>query len=57
MKNTYILEYRTGWGESCKIEFTARTILDAREIAKNYCKHNFIKIAWLINENGKIYSV
>lgn len=57
MKRTYVLKYRTGWGESCEINFEARTIIDAQEIAKNYCKQNLIMVARLISNSGKTYIV
>jgi len=57
MKQTYILEYRTGWGEHCEVMFQARTFYEARTIAHNYCVHHFIKVAWLINENGTRYCI
>lgn len=57
MKQTYILEYRTGWGEKNSVVFHARSLYDARTIAKNYCTHRFIKIAWLINEKGTRYAI
>jgi len=53
MKQTYTLEYRNGWGENGKVTFEARTYYDASTIAKNYCIHNFIKVAWLVTTNGK----
>lgn len=57
MKQTYILEYRTGWGEKNSVVFHARSFYDAQTVAKNYCIHHFIKIAWLINEKGTRYAV
>lgn len=57
MKQIYTLEYRTGWGEKNSVTFSARSLYDARTIAKNYCTHHFIKIAWLINEKGTRYAI
>ena len=57
MKQTYKLEYRTGWGERNVVEFQARTLSDAMTIAKNYCTHHFIKVAWLMNKKGNRYAV
>lgn len=57
MKQIYRLEYRTGWGEHNFVKFEARTLLDAMTIAKNYCTHHFIKIAWLINEKENRYAI
>lgn len=53
MKSDYTLKYRTGWGENCEVTFHARYVLEAQRMAKNYCIHNFISIAWLYTESGK----
>ena len=57
MKQTYVLFYRTGWGESVTKTFQARNLREAHIIAKNYCTHNFIHIASLKTETGAIYCI
>lgn len=54
---TYTLFYTTGYGEKCKKQFEARTIMDAITIAQNYCKANFIQVARLYSPNGKRYLI
>lgn len=57
MKKTYILKYRTGWGEKITMEFQAYDITTALLIARNYCTQNFISVGWLTSPKGKTYIV
>lgn len=53
MKTTYTLNCRNGYGESRTILFKAYTILDARRMAENWLKHNFIRSGWLSAKSSK----
>ena len=57
MKQSYRLTYRTGWGENCEVSFQTRDIITAMEMAKNYCKQNFISVAWLHSASGRKYMI
>ena len=53
MKAIYTLTCRNGYGENCVVRFKAYTILDARIMAENWMKHNFIRNGWLSSASGK----
>ena len=57
MKQVYRLIYRTGWGEHCEIILETYSIITAQEMAKNYCKQNFIGCGWLYSPTGRQYLI
>jgi hypothetical protein len=57
MKKTYVLKYRTGWGEKIEMEYKAYDINTALLIARNYCRANFISIGRVVSPKGREYIV
>ena len=54
---TYKLVYKTGYGELCEKTFEASNICSAVIAAQNFCKQNFIHVAYLYSPLGKRYLI
>ena len=57
MKQEYILKCRNGYGEIIIRKFEARNIIDAKTIAKNFMRHNFLQIGKLVTKSGKQFII
>lgn len=57
MKKEYILKCINGYGEITLRKFEAYNLTDARTIAKNFMKHNFLVSGKLFTKDGRIYKV
>lgn len=57
MKQEFILKCRNGYGETIIRKFEARNILDAKTIAKNFMRHNFLQVGHLITKSGKQFVI
>ena len=57
MKQEFILQSRNGYGETITRKFEARNIRDAKTIAKNFMRHNFLKVGKLITKSGKQFMI